>query len=171
MERFLRQTERGKKRLIISSLLILMTILVTETHNVYATNYTAWVSGYAFGNLYGKSGNVVSQTDFANHQSSDCPNDPAAYWPYGTQITMVNPSSVPLRDAWGRVHYISVFTLDDKGDRSCQGGNYWADIYFGRYKNPSDPCVCSGVTGVCVNGTDVNNCADVWGAATRTYNK
>jgi len=46
-----------------------------------ATNYNGWMTGYAFGNLYGSGGKPIVQTDFANHSPSYCPSDPAAYWP------------------------------------------------------------------------------------------
>jgi hypothetical protein len=144
------------------SIMIVVAALMLPASRVLAANYNAWMTGYAFGNLYGASGAVVAQTDFANHSSTYCPSDPAASWPWGTYIYLVsNPSVIYLSNAKGQYWPVTAFDLWDKGDPQCQMGNYWVDIYFGRYTWTPSNCNCqnSPPNGCCVYGT-TNNCQD-----------
>lgn len=135
-----------------------------------ATNYTAWVTGYAMYNYIGANWPYeVIQGDFANHDPGLCPQDPAAYWTWWTWIQMADPPYVVQHDSNGDYLYRSWFRLNDTGDPTCSQGNYWADLYFGRWKPDSDPCFCEDV-GQCYWGV-YNVCADAinFGRELRTY--
>lgn len=123
------------------------------------------LTGYAMGNLIGGGQVEVVQGDFASHHPSYCPGDPAAWWPYGTWITTVGSVGPFHNGSNGTTYYTSNFYLYDVGDPNCLEGNYWADIYFGRYKLSYQACNCSGSpSGTCYNGV-VNHCNDAsnWG--------
>ena len=107
---------------------------------------------------------------FANHSNNWCPGDPAAFWAYGTGIDMAIPSSLTQWDQNGNSYSRGHFTLQDFGDTSCSQGNYWVDVYFGRWKPSADPCVCDNVSGTCDLGAH-NNCTDAvnWGTGPVTY--
>lgn len=130
---------------------------------VQAGHYTGWFTGYAMGNRYGGAGIEIRQGHFANHYYGWCPNDPAAWWTWGTRID--TDSSIRQRNQSGGYVYYSTFYLEDVGDPSCSMGNYWVDIYFGRWENrsSSDPnyCRCSGVPspGFCYVAS-ANSCSD-----------
>lgn len=134
-----------------------------------------WFTGYAFGNANG-AGGPVNNGDFANHNPQSCPDDPSAYWTWGSQISTVSPPSIEEHNEWGSTTWFAWFYLWDTGDLSCSQGNYWADIYFGRHKLAADPCDCPGSPspGVCVNnqaGYTGNACTDaiIWGRRWATY--
>jgi hypothetical protein len=57
------------------------------------TQVQGWFTGYAFGNANG-AGGPVNNGDFANHNPQSCPNDPSAYWTWGSEITVVTPASI-----------------------------------------------------------------------------
>lgn len=135
-----------------------------KTRGIYAGHFT----GYAMGNRFGASGIEVTQGMFANHDDSDCPGDPAAQWSFGTVVKTMDSQS-GFHNASGSSVSDSTFTLRDLGDVTCSQGNYWADIYFGRWLPTGDPggCNCPGSPspGYCLTGA-VNACADAAG-----YNK
>lgn len=145
-------------------------VFVTAT--VMSASYSGYSTGYAYGNLYGSSGALIGQGHFANHSTAWCPGDPAAYWPYNTVISSINPSVVTL-DGYGNPTFRTSMVLKDIGDPTCNFGNYWADWYFGRYKKSVDPCSCNNGTEVCYNGWNVSNCdqAVSWGVVLVNYNK
>ncbi len=130
---------------------------------VWAGHYAGWFTGYAMGNRYGGAGVELRQGHFANHYYRWCPNDPAAWWTWGTRIDTDSPIRQSTQSG-GSIYY-STFYLEDVGDPSCSMGNYWVDIYFGRWENrpPSDPnyCYCSGVPspGFCY-AASANSCSD-----------
>jgi hypothetical protein len=131
-------------------------------------------TGYAFGNATGASGNAVENGDFANHYN--CPNDPANSWTYGSIITFITPSTIEQHNEWGSTTWYTGATLDDAGDPFCLEANYWADIYFGRHKNASEACDCSGSPspGFCRDnqaGYTGNACVDAtnFGRVNATY--
>jgi hypothetical protein len=128
-----------------------------------SNRYYGRFTGYAMGNRNGGSGIELIQGHFANHHYESCPSDPAAAWPYGTRIDTDNV--IPQHDQFGQtVNYIT-FYLQDIGDLTCSQGNYWVDIYFGRWetKPTSDPtyCYCGGVPspGFCYSGS-ISSCND-----------
>ncbi len=125
-------------------------------------------TGYAMGNQYGAAGVEVAVGHFANHSPTYCPNDPAAPWPFGTQITTASQQGPFHNPSSGSSYYRYTFYLEDTGDTSCSMGNYWADLYFGRHKRSSEPCYCGGVSGYCYTSTVVNHCTDAtnYGAPT-----
>lgn len=137
-----------------------------------AGTFSGPFTGYAMGNLQGASGQVLQTTDFANHHPNYCPNDPAAWWPYGTVI--IEDEIIIYPDGSGDVFFSRVSTLKDIGDFNCVMGNYWVDIYFGRWKRSGEACSCPGVVspGVCSLGQD-NSCnwAIAFGVQTRGYSK
>ena len=53
----------------------------------------------------------------------------------------------------------TAFNLWDIGDFACNKGNYWADLYFGRWKPSGDACSCNNGSEVCSLGVH-NNCSD-----------
>lgn len=156
---------------ILTTLLVL--VVVTSTV-VSATNVTSTVTGYAWGNAYGASGNYLNQADFANHSSLQCPNDPAASWPFGTNITMVDPPYVTVYLQNGHPSDYATLTLEDTGDPTCAMPNYWVDIYFGHYALPTevDTCDCPGspAPGYCISASS-DNCQNAknHGAPSETY--
>jgi len=139
-----------------------------------ATRYTnAPSTGYAFGTIGGASPwmGELTQGHFANHSSAWCPGDPAAYWPYGTWIWDFAPAPMMFQGD-GMVLWPTAFMLRDIGDPSCFRADYWVDLYFGRYRNPWDPCSCNNATEVCyVSYSYVNNCQDAiaWGVRSVSY--
>lgn len=135
--------------------------------------YGATATGYAFGSWGGASPwlGELTQGHFANHSSSWCPTDPAAYWPFGTWIWDFSPGPMMFQGD-GSVIWPTSFMLRDIGDPSCTRGNYWVDIYFGRYKNPWDSCDCGNSTERCyISYAYVNNCQDAlaWGVRSVSY--
>jgi hypothetical protein len=125
------------------------------------TTYQGTFTGYAMGNLTGAGGVTLNQGHFANHSSTACGGgDPAGQWSFGTHITSVYSQGAFHNGTSGGTFYQSGFTLEDTGDPSCLLGNYWADLYFGRYKLSTDLCNCPGSPpGTCYNGV-VNQCTD-----------
>jgi len=144
--------------------------LIANRPTAYAGSYSGWFTGYAMGNRYGGAGVEIRQTHFANHYYEWCPNDPAAWWGWGTRITTSPP--IAMHDAYGRQISYSRFYLYDVGDPSCSQGNYWVDIYFGRFKPDFDPCDCprSPSPGYCKPGA-WNSCWDAitFGRQWRSY--
>lgn len=133
---------------------------------------TTWYSsklstGYAMGSYTGASSwlGELYPGHFANHTSTYCSGDPAAYWPYGTWITAMSPNPT-MYQGDGTEFYPTAFSLKDIGDFACNGGNYWSDLYFGRYRPSTDSCDCNNGTEYCYISSYVNNCQDatVWGA-------
>jgi hypothetical protein len=165
--------ELPKKRWPVFCVLM-VTIAFLSAVQVTAANYQGWMTGYAFGHVYGASGAVIMQTDFANHSPEYCPGDPAAYWPWGTYISLVsNPSVIYLSNAQGQYRPVTSFDLWDNGDPSCSMGNYWVDIYFGRYTIWPSYCDCPGSPpGSCVYGVK-DSCEDAmnFGRHWATYQK
>ena len=136
-------------------------------------NYTGNATGYAFGNSDGASNTPAVQGTFANHSNAYCPSDPAASWPYGTSISLSNPATVTEHNGdTGRAMHYGVLDLEDIGDSNCDQESYWLDIYFGRYKRPSDVCDCNPGPEVCTDTQyEINNCTDAiyWGNVTTSY--
>ena len=155
MARLLVYITRNKLRLALTLLMVAL-VMATNVIPVFAGHYYGWFTGYAMGNRYGGAGVEIRQGHFANHWYVYCPNDPAAWWLWGTHIT--TDTSIPQHNSGGGTVNYSSFYLEDVGDLSCSMGNYWADIYFGRWENklPSSPtyCYCGGVTspGFCYTG-------------------
>lgn len=159
-------------RLLATALAIFATValvvassVVSSSEGYASSQVQGWFTAYAFGNANGASGNPVENRDFANHTPSRCPNDPAAYWTYGSRIAFVDPAEILQHNEWGSNMYTIAAYLDDLGDLSCSQGNYWADIYHGRHKNSYEPCDCSGSPspGFCRNnqaGYTGNACSD-----------
>lgn len=138
---------------------IMVSTLMSAGYALAAT-YNGWMTGYAFGNLYGASGAPIVQTDFANHSPTYCSGDPAASWAWGTYIHTVSPNPIYLSNAKGQYWPVSDLDLWDNGDPYCTQGNYWVDIYFGRYTWTPGNCNCSGSpSGTCIYGT-TDNCQD-----------
>lgn len=162
MARLLVYFARNKLRLVLTSLIVAL-VMATSVIPVFAGHYYGWFTAYAMGNRYGGAGVEIRQGHFANHYYNWCPSDPAAWWLWGTQI--VTDSPIPQHNSSGGTVNYSTFYLEDIGDPTCSQGNYWVDIYFGRWENkpPSDPsyCYCSGVTspGFCY-AASVNSCTD-----------
>ncbi len=130
-------------------------------------------TGYAFGSWGGATPwlGELTPEHFANHSSSWYPRDPASYWPYGTWIWDFSPAPMMFQGD-GSVMFPTAFILKDIGDPYCQRGWYWVDLYFGRYRNPSDPCACGNATEFCyVSQNFVNNCQDAlaWGVRSVAY--
>ncbi|NBD34427.1 MAG: hypothetical protein GVY30_00325 [Chloroflexi bacterium] len=137
----------------------------------YAGTYSGWFTGYAMGNQYGGAGVEISQGHFANHYVYSCPGDPAAHWNWGTQITT---PWIGMQDQAGRYFSRNLFYLYDVGDFSCSQGNYWVDIYFGRYRYSGESCNCPGVPnpGYCYTG-NTNSCTQAinFGRSWKTYSQ
>jgi hypothetical protein len=137
-----------------------------KTRGLHAGTFTA----YAMGNLNGAGNVPMQQGMFAHHLIAYCSGDPAANWGYGsTTIQTMNPQNGFHNGTTGASLSYSNFTLEDAGDLSCSQGNYWADLYFGRYKLSGQPCICGGVAGTCYDGV-VNQCTDAtqYGSHTST---
>jgi len=122
----------------------------------YASYYYGKFTGYAMGNQYGGAGVEIRQGHFANHYYLMCPNDPAAYWTWGTQIST---PVIYMHNQSGQTTAWTTFLLYDVGDFGCTQGNYWVDVYFGRYKPNDANCYCGGVWGYCYWGSK-NSCTD-----------
>jgi hypothetical protein len=165
MAKLLRKVHWIGVRIGVAVLATALLVPAGDSAATYAsTFYTSTFTGYAYGNKDGASGNFIDQGDFANYSSTLCPNDPAASWPFGTTITMVSPSSIPLYDGSGNSSQYLNFTLEDTGDPTCVEPNYWVDIYFGRNATSSEynnGCPCSGSPspGYCLL-TSHSNCQD-----------
>jgi hypothetical protein len=151
----------------------LTALLASST--VEAGTYQGKFTGYAFGRQY-VAGGELGQGDFANHYVGHCPNDPAAHWAFGSRI---DTPAITLHDQIGRPYTRAYFYLKDSGDPQCTMGNYWVDIYFGRWETRPvhDPswCICPGSPppsegGVCWHNTlAVQSCYDAGNFGTRTY--
>ena len=148
---------------------LLMVTSVAPYHVEAAGPFSGWFTGYAMGNLTGGAGVTLVQGHFANHLNTACPNDPAAHWTWGTQIT--TSQWIGMLDYRGQVVSRNRFYLYDVGDLTCSQGNYWVDIYFGRYKFSGQPCSCPGVgSGVCTTA-NTNSCTQAtnFGRSWRSY--
>ena len=146
-------------------------------------DHSATMTGYAFGKRKGAASIEIRQGHFANHPAGPkyCPNDPARNWAWGTRIQMVDPDHINLRNSHNEVTARAIFKLYDNGDLKCNKGNYWADIFFGRYRfsenpsvRPDEECFCSGSGSppFCIKGSYfVHNCnnATSFGSYTKTY--
>jgi len=159
-----------KKLRIIGPTSIVILAIGLSISIVYAASYSGYFTAYAMGNQYGGAGVEIRQGHFANHYYNWCPNDPAAWWLWGTRI--VASSSIAQHNQSGGTVYYRTFYLYDVGDPTCSMGNYWADIYFGRWRRNSDTCNCPGVTspGYCYIGS-ANSCTDAinYGVHWSTY--
>lgn len=168
------------RRLLAALAGLTLTLSISLIGTSHPTNASSQVTGnftgYAMGHQYGASGNEVFTGDFANHSPTYCPADPAAYWAYGSSINLVSPSTILEHSAGGANTYFAWLRLEDLGDFSCSEGNYWADVYFGRFKQSTDACNCPGSPspGYCENdygGYTGNSCTDAtnWGVQSVTY--
>lgn len=178
MDKFLRSNHKAWKRFFLAIALVIIGALTFE--NASAGTYTGYWTGYAMGNRYGASNYEIYQGDFANHPPSywdpnlqryrGCPNDPAANWAWGTQIYL--SSGVSMLDYNSLPQIYHYFYLYDNGDPDCTQGNYWVDVYFGRYRRSSDSCNCPGSPspGYCIVTTN-NSCtaATNFGRSSKTY--
>jgi len=149
-------------------------LVVSALPDVRAAVVSGVMTGYANGNLTGSDSSVeLSNGHFANHPSS-CTGDPAAAWPYGSLIVMYDPGWVPEHyDSAGHTAGFSYLYLHDIGDLNCSQGNYWADVYFGRWIRSGESCDCPGSPspGVCyISPARACDDAIVWGSAVRQYN-
>ncbi len=137
----------------------------------YAGTHQGWFTGYAMGNRYGGAGVEISQGHFANHYVHSCPGDPAAHWTWSTRITT---PWIGMQDQTGRYFPRNLFYLYDVGDLSCSQGNYWVDIYFGRYRRGDEACTCPGVPnpGYCYSA-NTNSCTQAtnFGRSWKTYSQ
>ncbi|MDY6877749.1 MAG: hypothetical protein SWK90_16325 [Chloroflexota bacterium] len=162
MARFL--VDNRRKWLWLAAMLAVIVVLGTILNHAtaYAGSYYGKFTGYAMGNQYGGAGVEIQQGHFANHYYNWCPDDPAAWWGWGTRI---DTPSIEQHNQAGQEVWYSTFYLYDVGDPTCSQGNYWVDVYFGRWepRPPGDPnyCCCSGVPspGYCYAGA-VNSCTD-----------
>jgi hypothetical protein len=168
MEKILKSNLIWLKGPLFATVLILASLLSFSA--AFAGTYSAWFTAYAMGNRYGSSGYEVVQTSFANHLPDYCPDDPAADWLWGSNITTQN--SIGMQNVNGTWMYYTVFYLRDGGDLSCSQGDYWVDIYMGRYKKSTDSCNCPGSPspGYCLNAVP-NSCTNAtdFGHPWRTY--
>lgn len=160
----------SKKLMHAFAIAAVICILLLGVQSVDATNYNGWMTGYAFGNSTGSSGYPVVQRDFANHLPAYCPGDPASYWLWNSTIYVASPI-IYLSNSSGTYYRVTAFYLTDGGDLNCSQGNYWADIYFGRYTPTPSNCSCPGSPyGYCISGVR-NNCQDAinFGRSWSTY--
>ena len=173
MARILVQYLRNKLHLAITLLLVIV-VMSTNVFPALAAHYNGWFTGYAMGNRYGGAGVEIRLGHFANHWFERCPSDPSAWWTWGTQIKTDNSIITHSRQGGSVARYW--FSLYDVGDFSCSMGNYWVDIYFGRWENKSTSnstyCHCPGVTspGYCISAS-VSSCTDAtnFGVSYRGY--
>ncbi|MGI8553421.1 MAG: hypothetical protein ACR2PL_21955 [Dehalococcoidia bacterium] len=111
-------------------------------------------------NIKGAANIEVIQGYVANHSSSLCPNDPASTAPFGSTVSIA-PRYAVLHDQNGNNVNYTGFYLEDAGDPQCTQGNYWVDVYQGRFE-PGGPryyeCP-SGAPGQSYYGVP-NNCDD-----------
>jgi len=141
MDRLL--TLRNVIMAIVSAIVVSILVAVGI---VNAGSYNGDFTGYANGNLQGKSGQYVYQGHFANHKNNGNPQcstaatDPASQWAWNSNITTGSP--VTLYNNYGQAFSRSSFTLTDSGDTNCVKGRYWVDIYFGRYIIGGQACGC-----------------------------
>jgi hypothetical protein len=170
MERFLILKGKGWRYFFLAVAIAVISAMSFGT--AYAATYSGWWTGYAMGNRYGASGYEVYQGDFANHPPNKCPNDPAAFWAWGTQITL--SAGVAMQDQNGLPVIYHYFYLYDNGDPTCSQGNYWVDVYFGRYLFSGQSCNCPGSPspGYCIVAS-TNSCtqAQNFGRSYKTYTK
>ncbi len=152
-------------------LLVVIILMISGAglQTTYAGTYSGWFTGYAMGNRYGGAGVELAQGHFANHYYLKCPNDPAAYWTWGTRITT---PPISMQNQAGQDYTRTVFYLYDVGDFTCSQGNYWVDIYFGRYRRSGETCECPGVVnpGYCYVAS-TNSCTQArnFGRSWKTY--
>lgn len=160
----------SKYKAFMMLLALVLALGMSSLHPAVASAYQGPWTGYAFGSSGGCCGYGVFQGSYAAHDYTRCPGDPAAYWPLGIYIGAQSPSSVVLYDQYGGAGYYTQFENTDIGDFNCIRANYWADIYFGRYKPPSDPCSCNNGQEYCTSGIR-NNCNDAtyFGIVTYAY--
>jgi hypothetical protein len=145
-------------------ILVASAVLVPMPRIDASTNaYGRW-TGYAMFGIYGANGIEVFQGYAANHESYYCPNDPAAYWAFGTSFQLHGSDYVPTKGIGGATTNRQFFYLEDAGDTSCSQGNYWVDAYFGRYEPDGPRQYYCGAWGQSYNGVP-NNCDDAknWG--------
>lgn len=162
-----------QNKLILTGELIII-ILVLTGSNIQERPYaygpvTGSFTAYAMGAEYSSLG-AINPGVFANHSRVYCPNYSPSNWPGGTKITLSEIVYIPSR--YNEYPYTySSFYKRDIGDFECNEGEYWADLYFGRYKHSEDNCSCSGViNSVCLDGyTNSCNNAINWGRNTYSY--
>ncbi|MGC1376943.1 MAG: hypothetical protein WA821_11990 [Anaerolineales bacterium] len=162
----------NKKRQITFAAILLALVAGISVMNftaVSATGYSGWFTGYAMGASKGAAMVTLVQGHFANHLNTACPNDPAAAWQWGTGITTTN--WIGMKDYSGAGYYLNKFKLEDVGDLNCSQGNYWVDLYFGRYTLSASVCSCPGVTGSVCTVANTNSCTQAtnFGRTTKTY--
>ena len=94
-------------------------------------------TGYADAHLTGAANTQIYPGKAAMHYQYDyC--DPAGSWPFFTTLVPNWPySNITIHyDGSGSQYAYTAFSVEDIGDRHCAlNGNYWVDIYFGRYQN------------------------------------
>ncbi len=163
------------RRARLVALFVTLVVLAIGLHGspASAASHTAKFTGYAMGNRVAGAGVEVRQGHFANHYRAYCPNDPASSWPFGTRI---DTPPIYLHDQSGYPYSRTAFYREDVGDPNCTMGNYWVDIYFGRWETrpTSDPnyCCCTGSPspGYCYyNPPAYNSCTDAGNFSIRTY--
>src|SRR5579883_213848 len=162
-----------KTTILVGIILSAAVVLGRQPHEANATSLheNGWMTVYAVNGIYGASGNEIFQGDAANHESQYCPNDPAAYWTWGTTLALDSGYWMTTSSSDGSsVTYYS-FNLEDAGDPSCSQGNYWMDGYMGRFEStatidypPGTYYVCNGAPGYAYYG-NTDNCQEAinWG--------
>jgi hypothetical protein len=142
----------------------MLTIAASVTH-LYGTAFAAEIdargtfTGYAMGRQHGGVGSEIRQGSAANHYVGYGCDDPAESWPFGAWIYTRH---IDMHASDGSTFQLGDFSLDDSGDPDCAMGDYWVDIYFGRYKLSNQSCTCSGSPSsgaYCINAS-VNSCTD-----------
>jgi hypothetical protein len=167
MERILNKSRRQTPAIVLIGLAL--AISIANYRAAAAGPFSGWFTGYAMGNLKGGAGVTLVQGHFANHLNTACPNDPAAQWLYGTRIT--TSQWIGMKNASGQVVNYNRFYLEDIGDLSCSQGNYWVDIYFGRYKFNANVCSCPGVSNSVCTIANTNSCTQAtnFGRSIKSY--
>ena len=178
-------------RLLIAKNLFLIGMVAVVVLGLTASpalaNATGPWTGYADGHINGANNVEIDQGMAAMHYYYDyC--DPAGSWPYGTGLSPTSPiTSITLYSGSGNSYPYSLFQVEDIGDRGCRyNGNYWADIYFGRYQvyylwyatsTGQNGCFCNnGGSGeaydTCWSSSGPDNCQSAinFGRVTVTYN-
>ncbi|MDW8069529.1 MAG: hypothetical protein RML46_11505 [Anaerolineae bacterium] len=122
------KTQRGLKITVALIVTLGMLWLVVSIPPARAGYYTGWFTGYAMGNRYGGAGVEIRQGHFANHYYGWCPNDPAAWWTWGTRIDTDSPITQSTQSG-GSVYY-STFYLEDVGDPSLLYGKLLGGYLF-----------------------------------------
>lgn len=133
--------------LTVIGLIVVAISLAWQSLPAAATSHSGTSTGFAFGAVPSAGGVTLVQGEFANHSTTYCPSDPAASWSYGTLIYGFSPTVSMIDDTGASTGY-TAFNLWDIGDFACNKGNYWADLYFGRWKPSGDACSCN-------NGSEV----------------